>query len=54
MWFFGLRALWGLAVLALVYWASLKMRRHTLPELVWGTALPVAAMAGALALSGLL
>lgn len=35
----------GLAVLAAVYWASLAMDRHKPAELVWGTALPLAAMA---------
>ena len=53
-WFWGPWALCGAAVLALVYWASLKMGRHTLRELAWGTALPVAALCGALALTGLL
>ena len=53
-WFFGPWALCGAAVLALVYWASLKMGRHTLKELAWGTVLPVAALGGALALTGLL
>lgn len=42
--FFGPRALWGLVVLALVYWASLKMKRHTLAQLLWGSALPVGAV----------
>ncbi len=42
--FFGPRALWGLIVLALVYWASLEMKRHTLSQLLWGSALPVAAV----------
>ena len=33
----------GLAVLALVFWASLKMKRHTLSQLIIGSFIPVAA-----------
>lgn len=42
--FFGPRALWGLVVLALVYWASLRMKRHTVSQLLWGSVLPVGAV----------
>lgn len=42
--FFGPCALWGLIVLALVYWASLRMKRHTLSQLLWGSVLPVGAV----------
>lgn len=41
---YGPVALLGLPVLGLVYWASLKMGRHKLGELIWGTLIPVASM----------
>jgi len=43
--FLGAEALWGVIILAFVYWASLKMERHTWSELFVGTTLPVAALA---------
>ncbi len=44
IWLFGWPALAMLAVLACVYWASLSMKRHTLPELLWGSSLPVTSL----------
>ncbi len=41
---YGPIALLGLPLLALVYWASLRMDRHKISELVVGTAIPIAAM----------
>lgn len=35
--FLGAYALFGLILLAFVYWSSLYMKRHTLSELAWGT-----------------
>lgn len=43
----GGQAWLGMAVLAAVYWASLSMDRHKLTELLWGSAIPLAAMAAA-------
>ena len=40
----GPAALSGLPVLGLVYWASLRMGRHTWPELLLGSVLPLAAL----------
>lgn len=37
-------ALIGIVVLILVYWASLKMERHTVSQLFWGSGIPVAAL----------
>jgi len=42
--FIGIKALIGVSVLVLVYWASIKTKRHTLPELVWGTIISVFAL----------
>lgn len=41
---FGWYALLGLPVLGLVYWSSLKMKRHTIKQLIFGSAIPVAAL----------
>lgn len=41
---YGPIALLGLPLLALVYWASLRMDRHKISELAVGTAIPIAAM----------
>ncbi len=41
---YGPVALLGLPLLALVYWASLRMDRHKISELAIGTAIPIAAM----------
>lgn len=40
----GKGALWGLLVIILVYWSSLKMKRHTLTQLLWGSAIPLVAL----------
>ena len=40
----GPLALFGLIVLVVVYWASLKMERHTISQLFWGSAIPVVAL----------
>lgn len=37
-------ALLGLVLLSSIYWASLNMKRHSLSELMWGTAIPGAAL----------
>ena len=37
-------ALVGLIVLLVVYWASLKMERHTISQLFWGSVIPVVAL----------
>lgn len=34
-------AIFSIIILALVYWASLVMKRHTWSELIWGTIIPV-------------
>ena len=40
--YFGIKALLpGVLVLALTFWASLKMKRHTAEQLLGGTAIPV-------------
>lgn len=44
MYFVGIRALIGVGVIVLVYWASIKTTRHTLTELLWGTTIPVLAL----------
>lgn len=38
--FIGTKSLWVLPVLLLVYWSSLKMKRHTPSELLWGSLIP--------------
>jgi hypothetical protein len=43
----------GLVVPAVVYWASVKMGRHTAVELLWGSLIPLAAMAAAYGLAGI-
>lgn len=44
MYFIGIKALIGVGVLVLVYWASIKTSRHTPLELLWGTTIPVFAL----------
>lgn len=44
VYFFGSIALISVVLLALVYWASLQMKRHTPRELILGTLLPVIAL----------
>lgn len=42
--FIGPAALLGLPIIAVVFWASLKTKRHTLSQLICGSVLPVAAL----------
>ena len=44
VYFCGPVALWGIVILAAAWWASIVMRRHTHPELILGSLLPVAAL----------
>ncbi len=44
IYFLGWPAIVGISVLVLVYWASLRMKRHTWSELLWGSVIPVAAL----------
>ncbi|MFB4213254.1 hypothetical protein ACE1TH_15295 [Shouchella sp. JSM 1781072] len=46
IYFLGPIAFIGLLLIALVYWASLKMKRHTLAELIWGSAISFIAVIG--------
>ena len=39
--FIGCKALWAIPVVFLVYWSSLRMKRHTWSELIWGTFIPL-------------
>ena len=50
----GCRVFFILVILLLVYWASLYTKRHTWPQLLWGTAIPWLALAVAYGLAGLL
>ena len=43
--FIGYKALWAIPVIFLVYWSSLKMKRHTWSELILGTFIPIVALA---------
>ena len=47
IYFIGLPALFGLPILALVFWSSLRMGRHTWKELAWGCILPIVAILSA-------
>ena len=49
----GPPALFTLPLLALVYWSSLAMRRHTMAELITGTLIPLFALAVSFASVGL-
>ncbi len=49
----GSRIFFILVILVLVYWASLYTKRHTWPQLLWGTAIPWLALSIAYALAGL-
>lgn len=51
---YGWIGLSGLPLLALTYWSSLKMKRHTLSELIIGTLIPLAALLISILLVGLL
>jgi hypothetical protein len=44
VYFIGVKALWGIALLITVYWACLKMKRHTVAQLLWGSAIPLCAL----------
>lgn len=44
----GPLALTGVVILIAVYWASLKMERHTISQLFWGSVIPVVALLGIL------
>jgi MFS family permease len=48
----GKKALVGIILLVSVYWASLRMKRHTVSQLVWGSLIPLVAMAAAMACTG--
>lgn len=39
--FIGRKALISIVVLALVYWSSIKMKRHTVLQLIWGSVIPI-------------
>lgn len=39
--FIGYKALWAIPVVLLVYWSSLRMKRHTWSELILGTFIPL-------------
>lgn len=52
IYYIGWPALLGLLLLGLVYWSSLRMKRHTLPQLLLGTLVPLLSFACALWLSG--
>ncbi|WP_350343148.1 hypothetical protein PRVXT_002429 [Proteinivorax tanatarense] len=42
--FIGTKALLSLLVLLSVFWASIKTKRHTLSQLVWGSVIPIFAL----------
>ncbi|WMJ77510.1 MULTISPECIES: hypothetical protein [unclassified Sedimentibacter] len=44
IYFIGIKALVSVCVLALVYWASIKTKRHTVPQLLWGSVIPIFAI----------
>lgn len=44
VYFFGVKALLGVVVLLMVYWASLKMKSHTVSQLLWGSIIPIFAL----------
>ncbi|WP_353893869.1 hypothetical protein PRVXH_000638 [Proteinivorax hydrogeniformans] len=44
MYFIGSKALISIVVLASVFWASIKTKRHTMPQLIWGSVIPVVAL----------
>lgn len=50
IYFTGVKGIYGGFVLALVYWASIKMKRHTFFELIFGSIIAVAALAIAVAI----
>ena len=46
--FIGLRVLESVVTIVLVYWASLKLQRHTVSQLLWGSVIPLFALKMAL------
>jgi uncharacterized membrane protein YhaH (DUF805 family) len=43
--FFGQQSgFWGIPVLAAAWWASIKMKRHTISQLIGGTVIPILAL----------
>ena len=52
--FLGPWALLAILALPLVYWASLQTKRHTVPQLIWGTIIPWVAFALAYGLASLI
>jgi hypothetical protein len=48
IWFVGINALYGLVFLGLVYWASIKTKRHKFVELLAGTIVPGCALAASI------
>lgn len=51
---YGWMGLLGLPLLALTYWSSLKMKRHTASELIIGTLIPLVSLLLSILLVGLL
>ncbi|KXL53766.1 hypothetical protein CLNEO_09920 [Anaerotignum neopropionicum] len=44
VYFIGIKALVSVVVLMMVYWASIKTKRHTTSQLLWGTIIPLFAL----------
>ncbi|HHY18739.1 MAG TPA: hypothetical protein GX522_02475 [Firmicutes bacterium] len=44
VYFIGTKALLGIPVLILVYWACLKLKRHTVYQLFWGSMIPICSL----------
>ncbi|MBS4536546.1 hypothetical protein GOQ29_13050 [Clostridium sp. D2Q-14] len=44
VYFIGLKALLGVIIVLLVYWASLKIKRHTVSQLFWGSLIPICSL----------
>jgi MFS family permease len=43
IYFLGAWGLIGAVIIIPVFWACIKMKRHTLPQLIWGSIIPIAA-----------
>lgn len=52
IWFLGAKAMFGLIILAAVYWASLKIKRHKMTELLAGTLIPALSLAISVFITG--
>lgn len=52
IWFLGTQALYGFALLGLVFWASLKTKRHKITELVLGTCISGCALIASVLFAG--